>query len=109
MIARAEFEELEGFILVFNKALYGLKYIGKKWAETFHDVIKDMGFIPSKAVPCVWMRESKEHNCYEYIATYFDDLCIAAHDPGKIILTLKEDYTLVRELDLAMCFTIFKL
>ena len=29
--------------------------------------------------------------CYEYIATYVDDLCIAAQDPGKIIQTLKED------------------
>ena len=31
--------------------------------------------------------------CYEYIAT-FDDLCIAAQDPGKIIQLLKEDYKL---------------
>ena len=30
IIARAEFEELEGFILVFNKALYGLKSSGKR-------------------------------------------------------------------------------
>ena len=40
MIAGIEFEELERFILVFNKALYGLKSIGKRYAETFHDVIK---------------------------------------------------------------------
>ena len=32
--------------------------------------------------------------CYEYIATYVDDLCIAAQDPGKIIQFLKEDYNL---------------
>ena len=32
--------------------------------------------------------------CYEYLATYIDDLCIAAQDPGKIIQTLKEDYKL---------------
>ena len=32
--------------------------------------------------------------CYEYIATYVNDLCIAAQDPGKIIQTLKEDYKL---------------
>ena len=29
--------------------------------------------------------------CYEYIATYVDDLCVAAQAPGKIIKTLKED------------------
>ena len=32
--------------------------------------------------------------CYEYIATYVDDLCIGAQDPGKIIHILKEDYKL---------------
>ena len=37
IIARAEFEELEGFILVFKKALYGLKSSGKRWAEMFYD------------------------------------------------------------------------
>ena len=29
--------------------------------------------------------------CYEYIATYVDDLCIAAQDPGQIIQIVKED------------------
>ena len=94
IIAGAEFEELGGFILIFNKALYGLKSSGKRWAEQFYDIIKDMGFMPSKADPCVWMRENKNLKCYEYIATYFDDLCIAAQDPGKIIHKLKEDYKL---------------
>ena len=94
IIAGDEFEELEGFILVFNKALCSLKSSGKKWGEMFHDIIKDMGFLPSKADPCVWMRENKELKCYEYIATYDDDLCIAAQDPGQIIQILKEDYKL---------------
>ena len=30
--------------------------------------------------------------CYEYLATYVDDLSIAAQDPGKIIQTIKDDY-----------------
>ena len=53
-----------------------------------------MGFTPSKADPCVWMRENKNLKYCEYIATYVDDLCIAAQNPGKIIQTLKEDYQL---------------
>ena len=48
--------------------------------------------MPSKADPCVWMRENKKMKCYEYIATYVDDLCIAVQDPGKIIQILKEDH-----------------
>ena len=89
IIAGAESEELEGFILVFNKALYGLKSSGKRWGEMFHHIIKDMRFMPSKADPCVWMRENKELKCYEYIATYDDDLYIAAQDPGQIVQILK--------------------
>ena len=32
--------------------------------------------------------------CYEYLAIYVDDLCIAAQDPGQIIQSLKEDFKL---------------
>ena len=87
IIGGAEFEELEGFILIFNKALYSLESSGKRWAERFYDIIMDMGFTPSKA-------DTKKMECYEYIATYVDDLCIAAQDPDKIIQVLKEDYKL---------------
>ena len=45
------------------------------------------------------MRENKNCKCYESLATYVDDLCIAAQDPGKIIQTLKEDYKLKVEGD----------
>ena len=50
--------------------------------------------MPSKADLCVWMRENKNLKCYEYLAIYVDDLCIAAQDPGKIIQTIKKDYKL---------------
>ena len=94
IIGGAEFEELEGLILIFNKARYGLKSSGKRWAEKFYDIIKDMGFTPSKADPCVWMRENKALKCYEYLAIYVDDLCIAAQDKVQIIQTLQKDFKL---------------
>ena len=50
--------------------------------------------MPFKADPCIWMRENRNLKSYEYLATYVDDLCIAAQDPGKIIQTLKENYKL---------------
>ena len=87
IIAVAELEELEGFILIFNN----LKSRGQRCAERFYDVIKDMGFMPSKADPCVWMRENTNLKCYEYIATYVDGLCVAAQDPGKIIHIPNQD------------------
>ena len=70
IIASPEFEELDSFILIFNKALYGLKSSGKRWAERFYDNIKDVRFMPSKADPCIWMRENQKLKCYEYVATY---------------------------------------
>ena len=47
IVAGPEFEDLEGYILTFSKALYGLKSSGKRWAEALHDILKDMDFIPS--------------------------------------------------------------
>ena len=69
-IAVSVFEELEGFIPVFNKALCGLKSCEKAWVENFHHIIKDNGFMPSNADPCVWMRENKKMKCYGHITTY---------------------------------------
>ena len=94
IITGPEFEELDGFILIFNKALCGLKSSCKRWAERFYDIIKDMGFTPSKADPCIWMRQNQKLKCYEYVATYVDDQCLAAQNLAKIIQTLKEDYKL---------------
>ena len=99
IIAGPEFEELEAFILIFNKTLYSLISSGKTWVQKFHDIIKDMGFMPSKVDPCTWMRENQILKCYEYVATYVDDLCIAAHNPGKIIQALKKAYMLKVEGD----------
>ena len=34
----------------------------------------------------------QNQDVYEYIASYVDDLCIAAKDPGSIIKLLEEKY-----------------
>ena len=78
IVASPEFQELEGYILIFLKALYGLKSSGKRWAEVIHGILRDMNVLPSKADPCIWLRKAPNLRCYEYIAVYVDDLCIAA-------------------------------
>ena len=45
-----EFQELEGYILIFLKALYGLKSSGKRWAEVIHGILRDMKFYPQKLI-----------------------------------------------------------
>ena len=49
IISGPEFQELQGYILIFLKALYGLKSSGKRWAEVIHGILRDMKFLPSKA------------------------------------------------------------
>ena len=88
IIGGPEFGPLAGHTLVIDKALYGLRSSGLCWHQRFADVLRAMGFTPSKAEADIWMRESD--NLYEYIAVYVDDLLIAARNPEAIIKTLSE-------------------
>ena len=92
IVAGPEFQELEGYILIFLRALYGLKLSGKRWAEVIHGILRDMKFLPSKADPCIWLRRTPNLRCYEYIAVYVDDICIAAESPSAIIQIFKSKY-----------------
>ena len=94
IVVGPEFEEVEGFILIFLKALYGLKSSGKRWAEVIHGILKDMKFFPSKADSCIWLGKNHRKSCYEYITVYVDDLCIAAENPEGIPNTFKTKYLL---------------
>ena len=94
IVAGPEFQELEGYLLIFLKALYGLKSSGKRWAEVIHGILRDMKFTPSKADPCIWLRKAPNLRRYEYITVYVDDLCIAAESLSAIIDILKTKYHL---------------
>ena len=94
IVAGPEFQELEGYILIFLKALYGLKSSGKRWAEVIHGIVRDMKFLPSKADPCIWLRKAPDLRCYEFIAVYVDDLCIAAESSSASIQIFKSKYHL---------------
>ena len=74
--------------------LYGLKSSGKRWAAVIHGTLRDMKFTPSKADPCIWLRKAPNLRCYEYIAVYVDDLCIASQSPSTFIAIFKTKYHL---------------
>jgi hypothetical protein len=82
-----EFGSLEGHSLVIDRALYGLRSSGLCWNQRFSDVLRSMGFTPSRAEADILMREN--NGLYEYIAVYVDDLLIAARDPNSIVQTLQ--------------------
>ena len=92
IVAGPEFQELEGYILIFLQAMYGLKSSGLRWTEVIHGILRDMKFLPSRADPCIWLRKAPNLRCYEYFAVYVDDLCIAAESPSAIIQIFKSKY-----------------
>ena len=81
-------------ILVIYKALYGLKSSGLRWSQKICDIMLDMGFSPSKADPCVWLRKAKCATKYEYVAIYVDDRLIACDCASDFIHTLKSKHNL---------------
>ena len=79
-----------------DEELYGTRAAGACWHDCLFDVLKKMGFTPSKADPYVWMRPAEDNSCYECIAVYVDDLTISAKSPKKITddLQLKHHFKL---------------
>ena len=94
IIARPEFKELQGHLLIMIKALYGTRSGGARWHDTLFDILQELKFKPSKADPDAWMRPEPGGTCYEYIAVYVDDLAIAAKDPQAFCNELKKKYNL---------------
>ncbi len=90
IIAGPEFGDREGHTLIITKALYGLKSSGLRWHERFADVLRDMGFFPSKAEPDIWMRHRGDH--YEYLGVYVDDVTICSRAPKSIVDALTGTY-----------------
>jgi len=89
-MAGKEFGELCDHRLIVVKALYGLRSSGKRWAERLADCLREMGFQPCKAEPCIWMRRIDDH--WEYLGSYVDDLAIVSKNPKAITDILESKY-----------------
>ena len=87
--AGEEFGPLAGHLFQIVKALYGLKSSGKRWHDSLHDVLRDLGFTPSMAKEDIKMKDMGDH--YDYIAVYVDNLLTASKDPKSIIDALESD------------------
>ena len=88
IIAGSEFGDREGNVLVIVKALYGLRTSGARFHEKFADTLLDMGFLPCKADPDVWMKDCLTH--YEYVCVWVDDLAVMMKDPSLFFTGLRE-------------------
>ncbi len=90
IVAGPEFGELEGTILIINKALYGLKTSGARYREHFADYLRHKHWAQSRADPDIWMMDMGSH--WEYICTYVDDLLVMSKNPKKFMDELQKTF-----------------
>ena len=74
-------------MLVIVIAQCGLKSSGKRWHDQLQDVLRSMGFTPSKAEEDIWMQPMGDH--YKHIVVHVDNLMIVSKKPKAIIHDLE--------------------
>ena len=90
----SEFGDRAGCVAEIQKALYGLSTSARQWSLQLGDTLKSLGFVPSRADPDLWIKESDDGTHYEYIGTHVDDLIIVSKNPMKYIDIIKTIYPL---------------
>ena len=73
IVAEPEFGELVGHLLLIEQALYGLQFSGRMFKERLTECLRELGFKLSKSERNIFIRPSKEGDCYKYVATYVDN------------------------------------
>lgn len=80
--AGPEFGSEAGSTMVIKKALYGLKSSGAAFRAHLGETLFDIGYLPSKGDPDVWIRPATKPDGFEYfemVLVYVDDiLCVSA-------------------------------
>ena len=90
--AGPEFGEDEGNYKAIDKALYGLRTSGGRWAERLSDDLLALGWIMSKGNVGIWMKDMGSY--WAYLTTWVDDIIVFDKDPMITINQLKERYIL---------------
>ena len=96
-VAGPEFGSDHGKTMLVVRALYGLKSSGAAFRALLAETLHDIGYIPSKADPDVWMRVATKADgfkYYEYILCYVDDVLSISGDPMKTMLAIKDQFKL---------------
>ena len=57
----------------------------------------EMGFRPSRADQDLWIRRSDDHDAYDYIATWVDDIICVAKKPEKYMAIISQQFALRNE------------
>ena len=93
-IAGPEFGDREGSLVEITRALYGLAGLSQEFADFLADLLIDMAFEPSRADPDLWLKKSKHHDGYNYIATHVDNIIVVAQDPQHYLSMIEQHFSL---------------
>jgi Reverse transcriptase (RNA-dependent DNA polymerase) len=81
-----EFGSETGTIFIVKKALYGLKSAGAAFRALLTETHYDLGYVPTRADPDVWLRLAVKPDgfaYYEMVLCYIDDMLSVSDDPKK--------------------------
>ena len=81
--AGPEFGDREGAVMIFKKALYGLRSSSRAFRAHFADFLRSLGFFATRYDRDVWMRKRDDEDGYDYVCTHVDDFKIVARDPER--------------------------
>ena len=90
-----EFGDMEGEVLIFEKALYGLKSSGEAFRSFLAETFDSMGFKSSNADPDIWVRPSMKHDgeeYYKYIICYVDDVLGVSVKAKELMQEIQKDF-----------------
>jgi hypothetical protein len=79
--AGPEFGDREVSLLIFKKALYGLRSSSRAIRTHFADFLRSLGFTATRYDRNVWIRAREEKDGYDYICTHVDAFKFIAHNP----------------------------
>ena len=95
--AGPEFGSEVGTIFIIRKALYGLKTAGAAFRALLAETLYDIGYVPTKADPDVWLRPATKSNGFEYyevVLCYVDDVLAVSEDPKSTLEGLQSTFKL---------------
>jgi Reverse transcriptase (RNA-dependent DNA polymerase) len=95
--AGPEFGSETGTIFIVKKALYGLKSAGAAFRGLLAETLYDMGYVPMKVNPDVWLRLAVKADGFEYyelVLCYVDDVLSISANPEVALKTLTGTFTL---------------
>lgn len=95
--AGPEFGSEVGTIFIIKKALYGLKTAGAAFRALLAETLYDIGYVPTKADPDVWLRPAMKTDGFQYyeiVLCYVDDVLSVSDDPKSTLQGLQSTFKL---------------